>query len=177
MTTKKISDLVELTSFPANGDEIIINDVSEPLDIDKTKRISILTLLGNILDDIASIFSSISTLVSTLVYRRQGGSPSDWTNSGTTTYTPTPADIKIQAGAKSLSLSTPNITTYTFITFPVAFTKKPLVFVNGSSGNTTGVFSCGADGDTVSTTGFYLRLSAYPSQNINITLFWMAIGE
>lgn len=40
----KISSLVELTSA-ANSDELIINDISEPLDVDKTKRIKVSNLV------------------------------------------------------------------------------------------------------------------------------------
>jgi len=39
MAIKKISDLVELTT-PASGDNLLINDVSESLAINKTKRIT-----------------------------------------------------------------------------------------------------------------------------------------
>jgi len=40
----KISELDELMSF-ATGDILVINDISEPLDIDKTKRISVANLV------------------------------------------------------------------------------------------------------------------------------------
>jgi len=42
---KKISALVELTA-PAVGDLLVISDISEALDVDKTKKITYATLIG-----------------------------------------------------------------------------------------------------------------------------------
>ncbi len=173
----KISELTELTSFPADGDQLVIQDISEPLDINKTKRIKISTIFASILANISTALSLASAAVTTLIYRRQGGSASNWNTSGTTTYIPTAANIKIQTGAYQMSLATPNFTAFALITFPVAFGNKPNVFVSGTSGNGSGVISCGVDVDTITNTGFYIRLSAYPSQNITTTLTWVAIGE
>lgn len=43
---KKISELVELSASPAAGDLLIINDISEPLDVDKTKKIKVQNLIN-----------------------------------------------------------------------------------------------------------------------------------
>jgi hypothetical protein len=42
---KKISGLVELADIPSSGDLLVIVDISEPLDINKTKKILYSTLL------------------------------------------------------------------------------------------------------------------------------------
>jgi hypothetical protein len=56
-------------------------------------------------------------------YRRQGGSASDWSAVGTTTYTPT--SVRMQAGSVRWTggaASSGNVT----VTFPVAFSDKPI---------------------------------------------------
>lgn len=58
-------------------------------------------------------------------YRRQGGSASDWSAVGTTTYTPT--SVRMQAGSvrwSGAAASTGSVT----LTFPVAFSDKPVGF-------------------------------------------------
>lgn len=69
------------------------------------------------------------------VYRRQGGSASDWSTAGTTNYTP--GGSKIQAGSVAVTFSSSETSNLSTVTFPEAFTGKPLVFLslynNGSS--------------------------------------------
>ena len=59
-------------------------------------------------------------------YRRQGSHASDWTIAGTTTYTPT--TVRMQAGAVQVS----PIGGFA-VTFPTAFSGKPLVFVEAEN--------------------------------------------
>jgi len=53
-------------------------------------------------------------------YRRQGGSATEWSNGGITNYTPTA--VRMQAGVRSSVFGS------TVITFPVAFSYKPIIF-------------------------------------------------
>jgi len=54
--------------------------------------------------------------------RRQGGSATEWTTTGTTTYTPTM--VRMQCG-----VATSGASGLVTITFPVAFSYRPLFFV------------------------------------------------
>jgi hypothetical protein len=107
-------------------------------------------------------------LVNGKVYRRQGGSASDWDTVGTTTYDTSGTDIKIQSGT-IFNNAAPKT-----ITFPVAFTNKPLVIVSVSSINTT---SCFAIVGTITASSFTCYVydntgSPNGDQNVN----WVAIG-
>ncbi len=53
MTTKKITDLVELT-LPAVGDVMVVTDISEPLTVDQSKKIS-MTNLGKVLPTLTGL--------------------------------------------------------------------------------------------------------------------------
>lgn len=55
-------------------------------------------------------------------YRRQGGSATDWSSPGTTTRTPT--TVRIQAGVITVGAGG-----FTTVTFPTAFSDKPIVQV------------------------------------------------
>lgn len=91
-------------------------------------------------------------------YRRQGGDASDWSFSGTTNYTPT--SVRMQAG-----IVTAGVGGTVTVTFPAAFSNKPLVFC-----------SCGEAAGTVfpsiiTTSGFVIN-SSVGAVSIN----WLAIG-
>lgn len=58
-------------------------------------------------------------------YRRQGGDTTDWDTAGTTAYTP--SAVRMQGGVKAWTGSASEGTLT--VTFPVAFSAKPLVFV------------------------------------------------
>jgi hypothetical protein len=61
-------------------------------------------------------------------YRRQGGNASDWSITGTTTYTPT--SVRMQGGS-----GVTNASGAATITFPVAFSQKPICFVSADTSN------------------------------------------
>lgn len=107
-------------------------------------------------------------LVNGKVYRRQGGSGTDWDTVGTTTYDTSASDIKIQSGTIFNNASPKTIT------FPVAFTNKPLVMVAVSSVNAA---SCFAIPVTITASNFTCQVydnagATNNAQNIN----WIAIG-
>lgn len=106
---------------------------------------------------------------SSLVYRRQGGNSSNWQNAGTTTYTPTAP--KVQAGVQSISINT---TGSVSITYPVAFSNRPVVFVSVFSG--IGNITFQVTGDSVS--GFTVNCrDVVTSGLISAEVNWLAIGE
>ncbi len=161
----KISELTELTA-PADGDNLVIQDISEPIDIDKTKKITFLNL--------------VKAFIPSLISKRQGGSATDWNTAGTTNYTP-PATAKIQVGIVSFTVPSSTVTMYVDITFPTSFTYKPLMFVSLNSDTesaTTGATPPVCYGENATTTTARIRIKGngnmYPS---TVTVAWMAIGE
>ena len=91
--------------------------------------------------------------------RRQGGDATDWVSAGTTNYTPT--GVRIQCG----SISVPSGVTTT-VTFPVAFSGRPLVFAT--------VWTSDASVGVINSTATQCQLA----QNTGGTrvMFWLAIG-
>ena len=105
-----------------------------------------------------------------LVYRRQGSSATDWRAYGTTNYTP--AKSIVQAGNVAVSMSSGNGSAS--ITFPVAFTNKPLIFISCESNPQK--YSYGYR-DLV-TTGFGVAaLQLDGAETLTIQFSWLAIGE
>lgn len=172
MTIIKISDLTELTSAPADGDQLVIVDASEPADIDKTKRISVLNFLSTI---VASIAAKV------IIYRRQGGSATVWATAGTNNYTPT--SPKIQTGSISMTVVNGDLEKYADVTFPVAYANKPMVFVSrdGTNGRDyTSYAQIQYMGYALSATTARIQVISYNNISVTpytFTLYWMAIGE
>ncbi len=106
---------------------------------------------------------------SSLVYRRQGGNVSNWQTAGTTTYTPTAP--KVQVGVKSISINTTGTVT---ITYPVAFTNRPVVFISINCGS--GSITHQVTGDSVSDFTVNCR-DVLTSGAITADVNWLAIGE
>ena len=111
-----------------------------------------------------------------LVYRRQGGSSSDWSTAGTTSYTP--GEVKQQVGAVSLSFSSSNTATAT-VTFPSAYAAAPnvqLTLFNGASSTNR---KCLVTVESVSSTQVVIRgyLTDGSTTSNTMTVWWSAIGE
>lgn len=109
MAIVKISALVELATEPAVGDELVISDISEPADADKAKRIKYSTLIA----------------AAKIITERQGGHATDWSVKGTTDYVPTA--FNFQAGEAEIVAA--NDSGSVTITFPTAFSDKPLIII------------------------------------------------
>lgn len=60
-------------------------------------------------------------------YRRQGGNATDWWSPGATTYTP--GAVRMQAGQVQVVIPAGQQATEAVVTFPVAYSGIPLVFV------------------------------------------------
>lgn len=98
---------------------------------------------------------------------RQGGSATNWTTSGTTTYDYSGTTTFIQAGARSGNGNT--------ITFPTAFNQVPLVFVTVITAGTQNTWA--RVSATTTTTFTYQIFINNTTNGTSETISWMAIGE
>lgn len=101
-------------------------------------------------------------------YRRQGGDATDWSVPGTTSYTPTA--VRMQSGTITTTGSGINFA----ITFPVAFSAPPVVFIQiDKTGGT--VYFARVNG--VSATQIFLNLydNGLTNTSGNV-IYWLAIG-
>ena len=104
-------------------------------------------------------------------YRRQGGSATDWSSPGTTTRTP--GAVRMQAGAITIN-PTENGSFDVAVTFPTAFSDKPMVIVGRGDVNT---FTITVSAITITASGFTLRCVVTDlSGATSGPVFWLAIG-
>lgn len=94
--------------------------------------------------------------------RRRGGSSSNWSTSGSTVYTPD--GILIQVGASST-----NASGNASVSFPVAFSVTPIVFLQPVFEGSIGAMHVE---NTISITSFSVT-----GDLLNNTFWWLAIGE
>jgi len=104
------------------------------------------------------------------IYRRQGGSASDWTTTGTTTYDYSATDIKVQVGSAAISAAD------TAITYPVAYTNKPMVFLTTSSSTTVNAFPRYKISTITTTQVFVTQVSDAGAVSTTESVNWMALG-
>lgn len=104
-----------------------------------------------------------------LVYKRQGGSSTDWSTYGLTTYSPT--STLIQAG--SISISITSNSGASSVTYPTAYTQRPLVFVSIYD-STIGSYSIGTYAE--STTGMTIFAYNPLEATASVSAYWLAIG-
>jgi len=105
-------------------------------------------------------------LINGQIYRRQGGSSTVWDTTGTTTYDVSATDVKWQGGKLAVAADNSN----NVVTFPVAYTYTPLVFVtpSGSGGLYPTWYLV-----TQNNTGFTFRAGANMAGN---SFAWIAVG-
>lgn len=103
-------------------------------------------------------------------YRRQGGSATDWDSPGTTTRTP--GAVRMQAGSISTGSQAAGAFNTQAVTFPVAFSAKPLVLV--SPGGTATSWEMAAS--SISTTGFIAYFKNTDTTTLTANVHWLAIG-
>ena len=104
-----------------------------------------------------------------LLRSRQGGSANDWYSQGSTNYTP--GSALIQAGVARVAVVGGNGNVA--ITFPVAFSYKPVVFLTKPYDGTA-VADLGFS--VITASGFSIYLSYVGSGTINVDVCWVAIG-
>lgn len=106
-------------------------------------------------------------------YRRQGGASGSWATAGTTNYTPGP--VRMQAGVVTVAVADGTTNNGAAITFPVAFSDKPVVLV--SFANSTGyiIFPLA---ESITASGFIAKAhrGTATTPALNMTIVWLAIG-
>jgi hypothetical protein len=199
-----ISDLVELTT-PADGDELVIRDVSEALPINQTKRITIVNAL------LSKISESIFTAVGDILYATGSATPAvlakpvvnsvlQNTSAGALSWKAltdfTTSVIYRRQGGSSTVWATGGLTTYT-PTAPKIQTGAASGSYDGSAtvdiyitfpaafsyapivlafGSPNGAIPLRDQCYAVSASGFTYRV-VYTATSGNYGFYWMAIGE
>lgn len=109
---------------------------------------------------------------------RQGGSATNWTTTGTTTYDYSGTNVFTQVGSVLSTDATTNssngwyATSAQTVTFPIAFSQPPMVIVTTQGDHAVaGLFN------PPTTTSFTWKARASTSVGANVTIYWMAIGE
>lgn len=106
-----------------------------------------------------------------LVRSRQGGSSSDVTTEGTTTYDTSGDPIFIQTGTKLIDANPKTIT------FPTAFTQKPQLFVQVITQVGANCYAITPSSGITTTTCTIGVITDSGVANTGQTVFWMAIGK
>jgi len=101
-------------------------------------------------------------------YRRQGGDPTNWDIPGVNDYTP--GAVRMQGGCAQWTGSLAS-TGIKVVTFPVAFSAKPIVIVS-----VNGNYQITADMASCTTTTVTLEWRTNGAQQTNVEIFWFAIG-
>ena len=106
-------------------------------------------------------------------YRRQGGSASDWSSSGANNYTP--GAVRMQAGIIDVTVPAASYSASQAVTFPVAFSDKPVVIVTTISTSSTYLFASRAT--SVAASGFSAAVNrGNASGDLTVSVAWIAIG-
>jgi hypothetical protein len=114
---------------------------------------------------------------SSVISGRQGGNTEDWQISGTTNYAP--AAAKIQTGSSIVTLTSSTNGTSATITFPVAFSGKPVIFAR-IYGVNSGTFAIiGSDIAITALAADSFKIIVYSAANTTaeVVVNWLAIGE
>lgn len=160
-------------TVPNDGETIDASDVSTPINT-IVNAINGNLDSNNLADDAATTAKIANDAVTDakLVYgkvrSRQGGSATDWTSQGTTTYDYSGTNTFIQVGTIRGNTSLADKA----VTFPTAFSQKPLVFITIITANSANSNRPAVNG--ITTTGFNIRTGEDSS---NEDIAWMAIGQ
>ena len=104
------------------------------------------------------------------LYRRQGGSATNWYTYGTTNYTPTA--VRIQTGVVGITVGAGQDQNSVIVTFPVAFSDLPIVIASSQSISSV---SCTVLSATQVELFIKLPTSSMSGGFVHF-LMWMAIG-
>jgi len=108
--------------------------------------------------------------------RRQGGHATNWSTAGSTDYTPT--GVLMQCGSNSATIGAGFDEASSIVTFPVAFSGKPVVLVTEQYTDSTSSINTSYYIDVTSASAFqlYARLDAAAVSTVQVGYFWLAIG-
>jgi len=118
-------------------------------------------------NDISLVADTANSKVVLTTIRRQGGSSTDWSSPGTNNYTE--SGVFIQTGVLTV---TDGATAYA-VTFPVAFSQKPIVLCTYY--DTAGSGISATEVRSLATTGFTIVASG--GAGLNGAATWLAIGK
>ena len=152
------------------ADDAVTNDKIADLAVDAAQiaagAITNSKLADNSVDD-AKVGDRVPALI-----RRIGNSATDWNLGGVTTYTP--AAVRIQTGAVDISIGSGTYTGSVSVTFPVAFSGKPMVFLTVMS--TSGTNSYSLRSSSISASAVTIAAMGGGGGAETLTVSWMAIG-
>lgn len=109
------------------------------------------------------------------VYRRQGGNATNWAVAGTNNYDVSEEEVIVQTGVVSSGTGGPAT-----VTFPVAFSEKPVVMVStfgGNAGDTPLTQNAFAEASSVTTTTVQVLTFNTSGTQSNQAVAWIAIGK
>lgn len=108
--------------------------------------------------------------VAETLYNRKGGDATNWNTVGTTNYT-IPTATRIQAGVVSCPAAS-----HTTVTFPVAFSGTPLIFLMGSAGVSTSASLDSLASGGVDPSGSQFSINILIGSGGPYNIQWFAIG-
>lgn len=151
------------TLFPYNGTNQVAYSTSSTSLTKATASAAMQVLRSN------STNSALEFSIYPVVYKRQGSSTQWWTSTGSTVTTNyTPATSYIQVGSVEIG-------GLTRVTFPVAFSIPPIVFVYNMTETTpTGFTYVTGNPDE---TGFSVTIDSYGGWSPASIIQWLAVGE
>lgn len=109
------------------------------------------------------------------LYRRQGGDASDWSVAGTTTRIP--GAVRMQAGVREVTISAGSNFGSATITFPTAFSDKPIVTCSlaETADTPNDMLWWGTHATAAGTATIYWQRSG-TTGTVTLTFNWIAIG-
>jgi len=108
------------------------------------------------------------------INKRQGGNASDWSIYGSTDYTTTAS--KIYIGVTRITVTDGNYSS-SLITFPSAYTNKPVILVGGIILVSGGISVVSAYYSSLSNSQVYLGVFYSDTPTFTADITWMSIGE
>ena len=176
-TGEKVTEAMLNEQIRDNGDAIWVGTTAGDMEYysaaDAKTRIPIGTN-GKVLG-VSSGLPAWIAQASNPIVQRKGGSATDWNVGGTTNYSPTKPIVQVGTGG-AYGVINPSGSIYYgtgTITFPQAFSQKPMVTVTlGTSGFV--LFSYGVYNITTTKFDFVINCSL---QNYSFLIHWIAVGE
>ena len=109
-------------------------------------------------------------------YHREGGSATNWMLAGTTNYTHL-VNVTMQMGVATVGFNNSPTSDEVTVTFPVAFTNAPVIFLGGCA-STDGISTSPVFGSfrSPTATNFVMAGHARDDTSITTTIPWLAIG-
>jgi len=110
------------------------------------------------------------------LYRRKGGHSDDWDVYGGTTYTP--GAVRMQCGVFPLTIATPGTSDAVTISFPVAFSYPPIVFITLQRSFNSPLWHIHVIDGNTTTSQFdvYADRETNPGVDQTAYIAWLAIG-